>query len=217
MKFLRSKILAACALLSFAGSALGYTWPITNMTNKLMLVQLTLTAWSGIYFAIIQPGETVDFSWPLGSPRSGHCVSEIKVAPFNWDFMGFPDNIQMSYNFMKFHQRREFFSKLADNPQMQKGMLAHPLRVAPIKWLPDDTWNKYSKKMKEAAEKIIDGSAKTIEEAFKLLGYDVGIITNALSGIATGVFDLFKKSPCASRSFDIVDENGTLTLVTKIG
>lgn len=221
MKSLRSKMLAACALLGIGGSALGYTWTFTNMTNKTLIIQVILAGWYnvdtdlGVYFNIVRPGENTDFSWGIGNPRAGHCISSIRIAEYSHQRMGYSPQKEELFNRSAKALQRAYFDSATQKRDLKKKLLAHPLRELDIKWLPDATWRMFDDKMQQAAQKLADGTASTIEGAVKLAGYDIDGLLAPLAGATSAFMELLKRSKCMGRHFDIVEKKGQLLLVTK--
>jgi hypothetical protein len=57
-----------------------YSWPIKNLTDKSLIVQVELMASSNPYFAFAQPGQTVKFDWPVGNWYAGFTLNKIKYV-----------------------------------------------------------------------------------------------------------------------------------------
>jgi hypothetical protein len=249
MKLVNKKLVLALGLLGFGGSALGYTWTFTNVTNKILLVQVILAGWYnvdshlGVYFNVVKPGENADFSWGLGNPRAGHCLSSIRVAVLSKDIMGLP-----MYN-RALNNDRKLFDDHAVNGG-QNRMLRHPLRESNIVFLKDKTWGMFDEKAQKAASELTGAVAGTLGEAAKLIAaatatvgtggaaapvigaagaagavgaaagaasmLDFSPIFKSVGGIVQPFMELMRRSKCTGRHFDIVEskESG-LTLVTK--
>lgn len=237
MKLLNRKVLLALGFLGFSVPAFGYTWTFTNVTNKVLLVQVILTAWYnpdthlGVYFNVVKPGENTDFSWGLGNPRVGHCLSSIRVAVLNQDIMG-----EAMYKKLLVDDRSVYadFSEGGG----QKRLLRHPLREIDIVFLQDRLWGMFDEKAQKAASSLTGIIAGTLGEAAKLAVaagatagtggaaapvagagsmLDFSPIFKSLGGIAAQPFmELMRRSKCTGRHFDIVENKDSgLTLVTK--
>jgi hypothetical protein len=167
MNVLSKKVLLALGFLSFGGSALGYTWTFTNVTNKVLLVQVILAGWYnvdmhlGVYLNVVKPGENSDFSWGLGNPRVGHCLSSIRVAEFNENIMG-------SVMYQKgLRNDRSIYDDFSANGG-QARMLRHPLREVDIVFLQDRLWGMFDQKAQKAAAELTGVVAGALGEAAKL-------------------------------------------------
>jgi len=241
MKLVNKKVLLALGFLGFSGSALGWTWTFTNVTNKVLLVQVILSGWYnvdshlGVYFNVVKPGENANFSWGLGNPRAGHCLSSIRVAVLSKDIMGLA-----MYN-RALNDDRKLFDDHAVNGGQNK-MLRHPLRESNIVFLKDRTWGMFDEKAQKAASELTGAVAGTLGEAAKLIAaatvtagtggaaapvvgaagaagasmLDFSPIFKSVGGIVQPFMELMRRSKCTGRHFDIVEtQEAGLTLVTK--
>jgi len=239
VKLLNIKVLLALGFLGFSGSAFGYTWTFTNITNKPLLVQVILAGWYnvdshlGVYFNVVKPGQNTDFSWGFGNPRAGHCLSSIRVAALDKNIMG-----QVMYD-RALRNDRALFDDHADNGGQNK-MLRHPLREQDILFLADRTWGMFDDKAQKAASKLTGAITGAVGEAAKLAAaaaatgatggagaaavvadaaggsmLDFGAVFTALGGVVKPFMELMRRSKCVSRHFDIVETQKGLTLVTK--
>ncbi|HSC25553.1 MAG TPA: hypothetical protein VLB80_05065 [Candidatus Babeliales bacterium] len=218
MKGLHIKFAFVFALLTVAGSAFGYDFTFTNVTNKWLVVQVKLSAWGGIYLNVVAPGRNAEFSWPVGNPRAGYCISSIRIAEYNKNIGRYDPYAQKGFDRMIIHERFKLMAQDTKQFGGQYLLLQHPLREVPIKWIPDKTWGMFDKTMRDAAEKLATGVADSLEKAIDL-GIQAGTagagapgaapsvagILSPLGSVMGAVMELMSKSKCVSRHFDIIE------------
>ena len=236
MNFINKKVLLALAFLSIGGSAFGYSWIFTNVTNKILLIEVKLFGWPSRYLSTVKPGRNANFEWEFGNPRAGHCIEHIRLAELSKDILG-----------------EELYAKaLVNLGGVPENLLhQHPLRETNITWVPGLVWDTFDQKAQDAAAALSSTAFEAVGEVAKLAAtaaaaaatggasvaaegaaaatvgtaaaaagssmLDFSSIFKSLGGVTKSIMTLMEKSKCIGRHFDIVESPETgLTLATKI-
>jgi hypothetical protein len=235
MNAIRKKVLAAAALLSIGGNALGYSWTFVNMTDKYVVIHFKLEAWEGLYLDIVAPGNNSYFEWKFGNPRSGHCLDFVRLANYVPGIFGYTPTGNYEADRAKFEQIKNDGS---DYGGQHKILHRLGLKEVSIKWLPGRQWDMFSGEAQKAATELATGVGKAVGK-----GVDAAILAAATAatggaaaaaapvaskvstsdifaalGSTTGGFmKLLNRSKCMSRFFFIIDvpTQGGLMLVTQ--
>lgn len=232
MNFISKKILLVLALLGCSGSAFGYVWTFTNITDEPILIELRLLAWGYIYYDIVNPGQnSTRFEWPMGSVKAGFCIDKFFIGTL--DAQALKDIFGDAEN-----PRAEEIARVCSDANNRVKLARIGKSEPSIRWVSGQKWGTFDQISKDAVNALSESVGDLAGESTNLAvaagaetatggttagaagtlaaKLDLGRIFDLLSSIPGSIMDLAHKSPCASRQFDIIkDESGNLIAVTK--
>ncbi len=221
MKAFLNKALVAIALLSISGSAFGYRWGFTNVTNKTLVIKVTLNGTDAEFFNVVQPGRRTEFDWGWGNARAGFCLSNIIIGAYNPNIaVNFPGT--QSGQLPKDSRDAKFLDDSAITRAIDSRspwfyeLKRQPLRQPKVNFIKGEAWGDFDKEIKKAADKLASGVASTAEQAATAAGYPIGdLISKNIGGVVTSIIDLAAIGKCMSREFDVIEKDGSIELFTK--
>jgi hypothetical protein len=228
MNFLNKKMLLALAFLGFSGSAFGYVWTFTNLTDVPVVIELRLLAFGHNYYDIVKPGQnSVRFSWPLGSLKAGFCLDKFFIGELDKNVMG------------NMYQAALDNARTATETAEGRARIERIGKSEPsIKWISGEKWGTFDQATRDAVNTLSSSVTNIAGEAANVAvaagaeaatggatagtagtlaaKLNIGKIFDSISSIPGSIMTLAHKSPCASRHFDIIKSPaGAFMVVTK--
>lgn len=222
-KFL--KALSVLAILTISSASLAYEWNFTNITDKILVIQVRLKEVADNFFNIVGPGQKTSFRWAFGSgARASTPFEYIAIGEYDEKkAKNFPDtnssqlpkesgksSLHTTKISAAIDARGEWFNSLNNIPKNNDPALFI---------LDSDRLNNLIKKFNLAATKLMTGTS--IKQTLTSLNIDIPKEIQSsltLDDIPSGApLSQFKSNSVrgTSRDFFIVEHEGKLALVTK--
>ena len=77
------KSLSLLAIFTMSSISLAYNFGFTNLTNKIVIVELSLMGTYDKFYNIVGPGQKTVFDWSWPNARAGFCLDTVRLGIFD--------------------------------------------------------------------------------------------------------------------------------------